>query len=180
MANISQVPGQAAQSDRAREREANPNDRGNLRRYGLVFSLLMGIAIVAVVVTAFTLSGSEETTAAVSHVGDHSNTLPMGHVLLTEWNVSGLNSILGDELKTGESALELHNDGQTVHRLAIWRGGEVQADQVVGGALIAETGYIQPGEFTTLDVDMEPGEYVLICSVPGHTARGMYATVQLQ
>ena len=180
MANISQAPGQAAQSDRAQEREDNPNDKQNLRQYGLVFSLLMGIAIVAVVATAFTLSRSGQTTATVSHVGDSSNILHMSHLLLTEWNVSGLNSLLGDELKTGKSALELHNDGQTVHRFAIWLGGAVQGDQVVGGALIAETGYIQPGELTTLDVDLEPGEYMLLCSVRGHAARGMYATAVLE
>ena len=94
--------------------------------------------------------------------------------------VSGLGSALDSEVMAGKSVLELHNDGQTTHRFAIWRGGEVQGDQVVGGALIAETGYIQPGEFTNLDVDLEPGEYVLLCTVRGHTARGMNATVVLE
>ena len=134
----------------------------------------------AVVVVAVILSRSEETTATVSHVGDHSNTLHMGHLVLNEWDVSGLGSALGDEVMAGKSVLELHNDGQTVHRFAIWHGGEVQGDQVVGGTLIAETGYIRAGEFTTLDVDLEPGEYVLLCFVRGHAARGMHATVQLQ
>lgn len=180
MANVSQVSGQGAQSDRAQEREANPNDRGILRQYGLVFSLLMVIAIVAVVVTAFVLSRSSESTAAVSHVGDHSNTLTMGHVLLTEWDVSGLNSGLTNEVGLGDSVLEVHNDGQTVHRLAIWRGGVVKGDQVVGGALIVETGYIRPGEFSSLNIDLEPGEYVLVCSVRGHLERGMYGTINLE
>ncbi len=180
MANSSQVQVAGAQSDRAQEWEANPNDSRILRRYGLFFSLLMGTAIVAVVVTAFMLSRSGETTATVSHVGDHFNMVPTGHLLLTEWNVAGLSSVLNQEVKAGRSVLEVHNDGQTVHRLAIWRGGVVEGDQVVGGALIAETGYIQPGEFTTLDIDLEPGEYLLLCSVRGHAARGMYATVVLE
>ena len=151
---------------------------GWLRWYGL--PLMIGAVFVAVAVAAVILSRSEETTATVSHVGDHANTVHMGHLLLTEWDVSGLNSVLSDELAVGDSILEVHNDGQTVHRFAIWLGGVVQGDQVVGGALIAETGYIQPGEFTTLEVDLEPGEYVLLCSVRGHATRGMHATVKVQ
>ncbi len=54
MANISETQGHGAQSDQAQEWEANPNDSGNLKRHGLV-SLLMGIAIASVVVTAFML-----------------------------------------------------------------------------------------------------------------------------
>ncbi len=180
MANISEVHENSAQHDRAQAQEAHPGHGGKLRRYGLFLSLLMGTAIVAVVVAAFMLYRSGVTTALVSHVGDDSNMLHMGHLLLTEWEVSSLNSLLSDELTIGNSVLELHNDGQTVHRFAIWRGGVVQGDQVVGGTLIAETGYIHPGEFTTLDIDLEPGEYLLLCSVRGHLERGMYATVQLQ
>ena len=52
--------------------------------------------------------------------------------------------------------------------------------EVVGGALVAETGYVRPGEMVTLNIDLEPGEYVLICSVRGHLERGMFGTVQLQ
>ena len=74
----------------------------------------------------------------------------------------------------------MHNDGQTVHWFAIWRGGVVEEYQVGGGTLVAETGYKRPGEFATLDVDLDPGEYVLICPVRGHLAKGAYATVQLQ
>jgi len=92
-----------------------------------------------------------------------------------EWDVAGLNSGLSEELKIGRSVLEVHNDGQTVHRFVIWRGGEVQGDQVVGGILVAETSYIQPGGVALLEVDLEPGEYVLVCGLRGHTARGMYA-----
>ena len=174
MANTSQVQDQGDQGQPWQYH----NGWRWLRWYGLAFTI--GAIFVAVAVAAVILSRSEETTAAVSHVGDHANMVHMGHLLLTEWDVVGLNSVLNDELTVGDSVLEVHNDGQTVHRFAIWRGGVVEGDQVVGGVLIAETGYIQPGEFTNLAVDLEPGEYVLLCSVRGHLARGMYATAEVQ
>ena len=196
MAEITEVRVGGEQGDRAR--------RGKFGWYGLV--LLIAIAVVVavagmiypaprkVMATHFStlqfrvmatswrtiLPRSEESAHAVSHVGDHSQMMRMGHLMLTEWDVTALNASLNDELKHGESVLEIHNDGQTVHRLAIWHGGVVQGDQVVGGALITETDYIRPGEFTILDVDLEPGEYVLVCSIRGHTARGMHAPVQVQ
>ena len=163
--------------DREQAWEANPNPRRQLRWYGLVVLITIAAIVAA---AAFTLPRSEESTHAVSYVGDHSQMMRMGHLMLTEWDVAALNSGLNNEIKSGESFLEIHNDGQTVHRLAIWRGGVVQGDQVVGGTLITETGYIRPGEFATMDLDLERGEYVLVCSIRGHTARGMHAPVQMQ
>ena len=179
MANTSEGQDHGAQSDRAQEWKPNSGNGRKLRLCGLIF--MFGAVVVGVMFAAgILIFGSGETTGTVSHVGDSSNTMRMSHLLLTEWEVTGLNSNIAEELKAGESNLELHNDGQTVHRLSIWRGGEVLRDQVVGGTLVAETGYIQPGEFTTLDIVLKPGGYVLLCSVRGHAARGMYATLQLQ
>ena len=103
----------------------------------------------------------------------------MGHLVLTEWDITALESSLSHEMKVGNSTLELHNDGHTVHSFVIWRGGEVQGDQVVGGTLVARTTYIQPGDVAVLEVDLEPGEYILVCDVQGHVARGMHAKVVL-
>ena len=178
MAITSEAHEHFSQGDRVPAPAANPNRSGKLGWFGL--ALMIGAIIVAVAVATGSLYDFEETTAAVSHVGDHAQTLNMGHLLLTEWDVTPLSSVFSEEIKDGASMLEVHNDGKTVHRLAIWRGGAVQGDQVVGGSLIAETDYIRPGEFTTLEVDLEHGTYVLICSVRGHVGRGMSATFELQ
>ena len=177
MAEFTGVQFPGTQDDKAQAWEDQLNHGGTFRWYGL--AILIAASIV-VVVAAFTLTRAGETTAMVSHVGDQSQIVSTGHLLLTEWDVTGLGSDLSHEIMAGDSVLELHNDGQTVHRLAIWRGGVVEGDQVVGGALVAETGFIRPGEMSTLDVDLEPGKYVLICSVRGHGARGMHATVELR
>ena len=178
MANFNEVRGHSAQRDRAQEWQPNPNNNGKLRRY--ILALAIGAAIVAVAVAGIILSRAEETTATAHHLGDHSNMLHIGHLLLTEWDISGMSDFLSDEIKIGDSVLEVHNDGQTVHRFAIWRGGVLAGDQVVGGTLVAETSYIQPGGLSSLKVDLEAGDYVLVCSVRGHLERGMYGTIKLQ
>ncbi len=162
-------------ADISQTREAR-SDKG--RWYFLAILIGAGVIAVVAAVTIGILPYSKEAPASVSHVGDHTNTMSMGHLLLTEWEVSALSSVLSQEVKPGRSTLEVHNDGQTVHRLAIWRGGVVEGDQVVGGTLVAETEYIRPGKMTTMDLELESGEYVLVCTVRGHLARGMYATVK--
>ena len=174
MASISEARGHGAQAW-----ETKSGDSGNLGWFALAVAAV-GAAIGIVVVAAIILPQGKETTATVSHVGDRSNIVPIGHLQLTEWKVAGLNNGLSNEVKLGDAVLELHNDGQTVHRLAIWRGGGVNGDQMEGVTLIAETGYIGPGELANLNVNLEPGKYVFICTVPGHLARGMYATVELK
>ena len=85
MAEITEVGVGGLPGDRAQEWEANPNHRGNSRWYGLVV-LIATAAIVAA--AAFTLSRSEESVQVVSHVGDESQMMHMGHLLLTEWDVA--------------------------------------------------------------------------------------------
>lgn len=167
------------QHDQAQVSKTGDVSRRNRRLYGLVFAIVATI-IAAGAVAAVVLSGPEESTMKVAHAEDHSNTMPMGHLLLTEWEITSMASSVDREIRVGNSTLEVHNDGHTVHSLAIWRGGEVKGDLVVGGTLVAQTTYIQPGGVAPLEVDLEPGEYLLVCGVRGHAARGMHAKVVLR
>lgn len=182
-----QVP--TLQHDQAQVSKTGDVSRRNPRLYGLVFAIVATI-IAAGAVAAVVLSGPEESTMKVAHAEDHSNTMsmaenhpntmPMGHLQLTEWAITSMAGSVDREIGVGNSTLEVHNDGHTVHSLTIWRGGEVQGDQVVGGTLVAQTAYIQPGGVAPLEVDLEPGEYLLVCGVRGHAARGMHAKVVLR
>ena len=179
MADIPEQQILTAQHDHEQASKAGHVIPRHLRLYGLAFALVATV-IAAAAVAAVVLSRSEESTVKVPHVGDHSHTMYMGHLLLTEWEIDSLASSFNHEIKVGNSSLEIHNDGHTVHSFGIWRGGDVQGDQVVGGILVAQTTYIQPGGVTTLEVDLEPGEYVLVCGVRGHVQRGMHAKVVLE
>ena len=97
MANATQVQAHGPQHDQAQAREANANHSDKWRWYGpalMIFAVVVGLAVVAV-----TQYRSEETTVAVSHVGDHANMVHMGHFLFPEWNIYGLNSLLSYEVQ---------------------------------------------------------------------------------
>lgn len=65
------------------------------------------------------------------------------------------------EIAAGEVTFELRNDGGTSHDLVL-EGGP-------GGS----TAIIGPTETATLTVTLEPGTYVLYCSIGNHRAMGM-------
>ena len=100
--------------------------------------------------------------------------LPGVDVALTEWSITGEEGRPLKALPSDEVLLTVHNDGTMVHKLAIWEGEKVVGDRVEGGTFVAETGFIEPGDVTTLQADLEPADHVLICPIPGHTALGMH------
>ena len=91
-------------------------------------------------------------------------------VSLTEWAVTADASV-----DSGEVRFDVSNGGGTVHQLAVYRGGSLAGDAIDGGTLVARTGNIQTGGTGELQASLEPGDYWLVCPVPGHTASGMSA-----
>ena len=49
--------------------------------------------------------------------------------------------------------------------------GEIPENQV---KVLGETEEMQPNAEKTIEVDLKPGSYLLICNVPGHYASGMW------
>lgn len=72
-----------------------------------------------------------------------------------------------DSFSAGTVEITLVNEGGSTHDLVVERDGED----------VAGTDAIDPGQETTLTVDLEPGEYVLYCSIANHRAMGMEIAV---
>jgi plastocyanin len=71
------------------------------------------------------------------------------------------------EFQAGELTIELVNEGQASHNIVVERDGED----------VAGTDVIDPGETATLEVTLEPGEYIFYCGVGNHRAMGMEVMV---
>jgi uncharacterized cupredoxin-like copper-binding protein len=107
-------------------------------------------------------------------------------VKLAEWSVTPDQ----DTAQAGEVTFDITNDGANVHEFVVFKtdlpadqlptteeeGATVVDEEAEGLELIDEVEDISPGASATLTVDLEPGNYVLLCNVPGHYARGMHAT----
>lgn len=72
-----------------------------------------------------------------------------------------------DSVTAGSVTFDVANEGSATHDFVVERDG----DDVAG------TESISPGSSTTLTVDLEPGEYVVYCSIGNHRQMGMEMTV---
>jgi plastocyanin len=68
----------------------------------------------------------------------------------------------------GKVILEFVNRGQDEHNL-----NAVESDESPDGSLPST----KPGSHLSLTLDLDPGAYTLFCSLSGHEARGMKATL---
>ena len=68
--------------------------------------------------------------------------------------------------------LTVRNDGQVAHNLTVERRGS-------GEKLIGTDTFIS-GESRKLRVDLSPGRYAIVCTVPGHEQRGMIGTLAVR
>ncbi len=72
-----------------------------------------------------------------------------------------------DSFTAGAYEITLVNEGDSTHDLVVERDGQE----------VAAADAIDPGQTATLQVTLEPGEYVFYCSVGNHRAMGMEVTV---
>ena len=77
-----------------------------------------------------------------------------------------------DETVASGDTIELSNDGQIPHNYTI-----VEGDPEGGGAEVAASDDIEPGGTGSLAVDAEPGEYGVLCTIPGHAEQGMTGSI---
>ncbi|MFD2093939.1 cupredoxin domain-containing protein [Blastococcus deserti] len=68
-----------------------------------------------------------------------------------------------DTLTAGTYEIEVVNDGRASHDLVVERDGED----------VAASEPLAPGESGTVEVTLEPGEYVFYCSISNHRSMGM-------
>jgi plastocyanin len=72
----------------------------------------------------------------------------------------------------GKVVLEFVNDGQDEHNLNIAAPQE--------GALVGSFANTPAKGVGDLELEMQPGEYTLFCSLPTHESRGMKATLVVE
>jgi uncharacterized cupredoxin-like copper-binding protein len=84
----------------------------------------------------------------------------------------------------GEISFEVTNDGPSVHEFVVFKTDLAPDALPTDGATVDEEGEgltavdeiedIAVGSTQTLDVDLDAGNYVLICNIAGHYESGMH------
>jgi plastocyanin len=95
------------------------------------------------------------------------------HVQVTAEDTDGYRFILSrTTVPAGEVVIEFVNHGQDEHNL--------HAVESTAGAEAGSLPNTAPGAHPQLKLDLRSGSYTLFCSLPGHEAKGMKATLTVQ
>lgn len=84
-----------------------------------------------------------------------------------------------DSAPAGWVAFDVTNQGTEVHEIEVFVGDSTELPVKSGVAdtsgmtMIDEVEDIPPGLTLTLEVDLAPGSYVVVCNLPGHYQMGM-------
>jgi hypothetical protein len=98
-------------------------------------------------------------------------------VIVNEWSVSANRGAV----EAGAVQFTVKNQGTVDHQFIVVRTDDpVEELPVVDGNValeqvdvVADVSPFQPGHERNLDASLVPGDYVLLCNVPGHYAGGM-------
>ncbi len=120
------------------------------------------ILVIILVAISVTCGGSGDSSAPISE-SQSGNNLNEGDITVEAQEFSF--SLSASEAKAGEIIFVVQNNGTMVHDFSI-RGNGVEET----------TSKIEPGESATLTVELEPGTYTYICTIPGHEQLGMRGT----
>lgn len=131
--------------------------------------LTRGFLILAIVLLAVSLACS----AGLSLADDSRNDARVNDGASGDEGSNPINVVAEDfsfsldssQAESGTITFSVENNGFMNHDFAI-RGNGVQQ----------KTPMIEPGENATLTVELEPGTYTYICTVPGHEQLGMHGT----
>ncbi len=93
------------------------------------------------------------------------------------------------DVPAGQVTLAATNAGPSTHEFEVFSVADgvdandlpVEDDVAVtdGLTLVDELEDVLPGSTASLDVDLEPGTYAVVCNLPEHYAQGMHATLKV-
>lgn len=96
-------------------------------------------------------------------------TPPPTHVEVTAEDSEGFRFVLSrPSVPAGKAIIEFVNHGQDEHNL------NAEENE---GAVVGSLPNTPSNDHLSLTIDLKPGSYTLFCSLPGHAAKGMKATL---
>ncbi|MCA1669196.1 MAG: cupredoxin domain-containing protein [Thermomicrobia bacterium] len=80
----------------------------------------------------------------------------------------------------GSVTFKVQNNGATPHNLGVTKQSDASKGAGITGPVIKDSPTIDPGKTTSITVDLQPGTYNVVCTVPGHVQLGMIMTLTVK
>jgi len=83
-------------------------------------------------------------------------------------------------IKAGSITFNIKNNGPSLHNIGITKEADSSKGGGITGPVIKDSDTIDQGKTTTITVDLQPGAYNVVCTVPGHVQLGMIMKLTVQ
>lgn len=142
-----------------------------LRTRRALFALVAVLAIASVA-----CSDNSSSSAAVSTA-----TSPSGGAAIAATEKDFSIGIDPTEVEAGQVTFTINNEGPSAHEFVVVQTDTAPGDLPVKDGIVAEDGItvigeaedIAPSSTVPLTLELEAGQYVIICNLPGHYEQGM-------
>jgi plastocyanin len=135
-----------------------------------ILSLLLVVAVVGI--TAGCGGDDDEEAAAPAETATETEAAAVGQTVdMTEFAFEPKDLTV----RQGET-ITAETTGDVVHNLTIEQGPDPEKPSKE----LAATPDVQPGDSAELTVELDPGAYALVCTVPGHREQGMIGTIKVE
>jgi uncharacterized cupredoxin-like copper-binding protein len=95
-----------------------------------------------------------------------------------------------NSVPSGEVSFNIRNEGPATHEFVVFKTDVPEGQLPIRNGIVDEEANsvedvdevegISPGESKELKVDLQPGQYVLICNISGHYQLGMHAALEVR
>jgi uncharacterized cupredoxin-like copper-binding protein len=152
------------------------------------------LAALALLVTAFVIAGcgsssstDNTTTNAKSGTGgatQSTGAAPASTIdtALNEWSIKPSSSVA----KSGKVTFNATNDGKLPHEVVVLKTNQAAGSLKVSNGRVSEkdsvgeVSDVAAGKSKSGTLDLKPGNYVLVCNLPGHYQAGMYTSLTVK
>lgn len=83
-------------------------------------------------------------------------------------------------IKAGSITFNIKNNGPSPHNIGITKEADSSKGGGITGPVIKDSETLDPGKTTSITVDLQPGAYNVVCTVPGHVQLGMIMKLTVQ
>ena len=83
-------------------------------------------------------------------------------------------------IKAGSITFNIKNTGPSPHNIGVTKEADASKGGGITGPVIKNSDTIDSGKTTSITVDLQPGAYNIVCTVPGHVQLGMIVKLTVQ
>ena len=143
----------------------------------------LALGLVLIIIGGLLLSGCSSTSSSAAN----SNAVQTIQVILSDASVK----VNPEPVSAGTVNFVIRNHGALEHEFVVLKTdlnasalqvptGADKVDEEASGQNVGETEGISPGGSKELRLRLQPGNYVLLCNLPGHYEAGMRAAFQVK